>query len=214
MAGVRVHELAKELNLTSQETIALLGKVGIRASTHLSLIDEHRARIVKGVLTGDLAEGAKRVKAAPKRQPTGGNGAAAAQAHAATPVIEPPAAPAKPAPPKVEEEPVARLRPVPAIQPKAPRPAPHPPAQPKVVPAASADPTAPIPALRQVQASAVAPSRPQPRPGAPMRPGAVGRGPAGPRTGFARPGQGPGRPGGPGRGIVAPGPMPSAPPRQ
>jgi len=63
---VRVHELAKELNLSSKETIALLSKVGISASTHMSLIDEHRARIVKGVLLGNLAQAAKTHKPAAK----------------------------------------------------------------------------------------------------------------------------------------------------
>ena len=53
---VRVHELAKELNLSSKDTITLLSKVGIRAATHMSVIDEHRARIVRGVLVGDLAQ--------------------------------------------------------------------------------------------------------------------------------------------------------------
>src|SRR5437870_4367077 len=77
MATVRVHELANELNLSSKDTIALLGKVGIRASTHMSAIDEHRARIVKGVLRGDLAEAAKTHKAAPKKSVAAGNGAAA-----------------------------------------------------------------------------------------------------------------------------------------
>ncbi|HLN46790.1 MAG TPA: translation initiation factor IF-2 [Magnetospirillaceae bacterium] len=227
MAGVRVHELAKELNLSSQETIALLGKVGIAASTHMSLIDEHRARIVKGVLTGNLAEEAKRVKTAPKKAAPAatGNGAAAAQAaapaaaaQAAAPSAPEVEAPAKPVTPVIAEEPIARLRVVPAPQ-KAPRPAPRPPAQPKVVPAASADPTAPIPTTRPaIAASTAAPPRPQqfrPGVGAPMRPGApgMGRGPMGPRPGFInRPGQG-GRPAGPpGRGAVAPGPMPSAPP--
>ncbi|MBV8281765.1 MAG: translation initiation factor IF-2 N-terminal domain-containing protein, partial [Candidatus Eremiobacteraeota bacterium] len=214
MAGVRVHELAKELNLSNQETLALLSKVGISASTHMSLIDEHRARIVKGVLSGNLAEEAKRVKTAPKKAAApAGNGAAAAQASAAAPPAPPraPAAPppvAKPAPTAVEE-PIARLRPVPPPQ-RAPRPAPRPPAQPKVMPAASADPTAPIPAARPAaQVNAPAPPRPQTRPGGgPLRPG-MGRGPM-PRPGFARPM--PGRPGGPGRGAIAPGPTPSAPP--
>src|SRR5271166_4683395 len=226
MAGVRVHELAKELNLSSQETIALLGKVGIAASTHMSLIDEHRARIVKGVLTGNLAEEAKRVKTAPKKAAPAatGNGAAAAQAaepapsaQAAAPSAPQVEAPAKPVTPVIAEEPIARLRVVPAPQ-KAPRPAPRPPAPPKVVPAASADPTAPIPTTRPaIAASTAAPPRPpQPlRPGGPIRPGApgMGRGPMGPRPGFInRPGTG-GRPAGPpGRGAVAPGPMPSAPP--
>src|SRR5579864_9697390 len=70
---VRVHELAKELNLTSKETIALLSKVGIRATTHMSVIDEHRAQIVKGVLLGNLAKAAKTHK--PIAKQTAGNGA-------------------------------------------------------------------------------------------------------------------------------------------
>ncbi|HXN09156.1 MAG TPA: translation initiation factor IF-2 N-terminal domain-containing protein, partial [Candidatus Acidoferrales bacterium] len=56
---VRVHELAKELNLSSKDTISLLSKVGISASTHMSVIDQHRAQIVKGVLLGNLAKAAK-----------------------------------------------------------------------------------------------------------------------------------------------------------
>src|SRR5579864_6076332 len=108
---VRVHELAKELNLTSKETIALLSKVGIRASTHMSVIDEHRARIVKGVLLGNLAQAAKGHKPVTK---SGGNGAAATQktataAAGAAAVAQPEAAPSTPA------KPVAR-----PVQPQAP----------------------------------------------------------------------------------------------
>ena len=89
MATVRVHELAKELNLSSKDTIALLGKVGIRASTHMSAIDEHRARIVKGVLRGDLAEAAKTHKTASKKSVAAGNGAAAALSSAMRGVFSP-----------------------------------------------------------------------------------------------------------------------------
>ncbi|MDQ2818354.1 MAG: translation initiation factor IF-2 N-terminal domain-containing protein, partial [Candidatus Eremiobacteraeota bacterium] len=92
MVMVRVHELAKELNLSSKETIALLSKVGIRASTHMSVIDEHRARIVKGVLSGNLAEAAKTHKVAPKIANVG-NGAAVGHAPAAAAPAPPPAAP-------------------------------------------------------------------------------------------------------------------------
>src|SRR5271166_282043 len=91
MGMVRVHELAKELNLSSKDTIALLGKVGIRASTHMSAIDEHRARIVKGVIRGDLAEAAKTHKVAPKK--AAGNGAAA-KVEAASPPAPAPVEPA------------------------------------------------------------------------------------------------------------------------
>src|ERR1700694_255102 len=76
---VRVHELAKELNLSSKDTITLLSKVGIRASTHMSVIDEHRARIVRGVLVGDLAQTAKTHKPAVKKS-AATNGAAVEQA--------------------------------------------------------------------------------------------------------------------------------------
>src|SRR5215471_21306874 len=145
MATVRVHELAKELNLSSKDTIALLGKVGIRASTHMSVIDEHRARIVKGVLRGDLAEAAKTHKVVPKKA-AAGNGAAA---KAETAVVEPPERPAPPKPvveaPAAQAEPAAPvLRPVPPRR-KAPSPVHH-----KIAPAASADPTAPAPAVKQV----------------------------------------------------------------
>ncbi len=206
MAGVRVHELAKELNLSNQETIALLSKVGIRASTHMSVVDEHRARIVKGVLTGNLAEEAKRVKVAPKK-PVAGNGAAVAAAPTPAAAVPPPAAPevAKPAAAApVAEAPMPRLRVVPPAQ-KAPRPV-RPAAQPKVVPAASADPSAPIPSA-QVQPGAprTYPTVQRPVPMRPMAPGA--------RQGFARPGQArPGGQAGPGRGAVAPSSTPSAPP--
>jgi translation initiation factor IF-2 len=197
MAVVRVHELAKELNLSSAETIALLGKVGIRASTHMSAIDEHRARIVKGVLTGNLAETARTAKTAPKA--VTGNGAATANATAsAAPAATKPAkgkaaaaaanaaalappAPKIEAPPKIEE-PTPTLKPVPVRDKKAPRPAPHP----KIVPAASADPTAPIPTIKPA-AAAPLPAGPRPpmRPGMPGRPGVVG---PGMRPGIARPG--------------------------
>src|SRR5579872_5600049 len=86
LAMVRVHELAKELNLSSKDTIALLSKVGIRASTHMSVIDEHRARIVKGVLVGDLAQAAKSHKPVAKKA-IAGNGATTAEAP--PPPVEP-----------------------------------------------------------------------------------------------------------------------------
>ena len=202
MATVRVHELAKELNLSSKETIALLGKVGIRASTHMSVIDEHRARIVKGVLRGDLAEAAKTHKPAVKKPAAAGNGAAAKAEAAAEPVVERPAAPAKaPVEAAAQAAPVEPaapvLRPVPPRR-KAPSPAHH-----KIAPAASADPSAPAPAaLRQVPASGPV-QRPVPRPigrpglgvppggrGVPMRPGMMRPGMARPMPG-GRPAPGP-----------------------
>jgi len=200
---IRVHELAKQLNLSSRETIALLGRVGIHASTHMSVIDEHRARIVRGVLSGNLAEVAKGHK--PKRAASG-NGAAqppaapSAEAHEAGA----PAAQASPeagsdavpsTPTEESREATPRLKPVPAGQRSA---RPHI-AHPKVVPAASADPTAPVPTVPTLKPAASAP---------PMLP------PRGARPGLAvrpLPGRMPARPGQPApRGIGARPALPSA----
>jgi translation initiation factor IF-2 len=165
---VRVHELAKELKLSSKDTIALLSKVGISASTHMSVIDQHRAQIVKGVLLGNLAKAAKTHKPVPKQ--AAGNGAASSAAAAAKPSsAEQPAAPQAAAPPVQTGKPAAdtvqraplepQLKVVPTTAPRPQRPAtPH-----KVVPAASASPSTPVPAA----AHPVAPPR-QERP--PARP--------------------------------------------
>jgi translation initiation factor IF-2 len=227
MGMVRVHELAKELNLSSKDTIALLSKVGIRASTHMSAIDEHRARIVKGVIRGDLAEAAKTHKAAPKKAPPA-NGAAA-KAEPAAVELEARAVPTSPAQdrpaaakPKTEEAaladtaPTPTLKPVPARQ-KSTTPAPH--HHQKVVPAASADPTAPMPSLKPVPPSGPV-QRPAPR--LPIRPGAIAAGsPVMPGPGRVmqnRPGMAPARPLGvrpatgrpaPGTGPISSGPGPS-----
>ena len=232
---VRVHELAKELNLSSKDTITLLSKVGIRASTHMSVIDEHRARIVRGVLVGDLAQTAKTHKPAVKKS-AAGNGAAAEQSRPAPNATAVEIASAEPIrtlpnidvpapPPPVERvnvsapatetahAPVPRLRAVATTAPKRTpvRPAHHP----KIIPAASADPTAPIPTVPKVPLAGPI----QQRPGA----GAVRTGAAGfqPRAGGpgmqgrpipGRPMNGPGvqgrpmpgRPGGPGAQPGAP----------
>ncbi len=194
---VRVHELAKELNLSSKETIALLGKVGISASTHMSVIDQHRAQIVKGVLLGNLAKAAKTHKPAPKQ--VAGNGAAAttkaaAPAAAESAPVQAAPAPALPTPAvaPVEHAPLEQLRPVATTAPRVARPAaPH-----KVVPAASASPSTPVPATARPvtphpERPAARPFIAQPRPaGAPaLRP--VPRRDALGRPMPARPGAGP-----------------------
>ncbi len=208
---VRVHELAKELNLSSKETIALLSKVGIRASNHMSVIDEHRARIVKGVLSGNLAEAAKTHKVAPKKA-AAGNGAAVTSAPekpAGGGAAQTAAVPEDSVQPQTDVQPTAaaapgttpsspvsgqsdrRLRPVPAGQKTA---VPRPPLHHKVVPAASADPSAPIPSLHNAP-----PAAPTARPG---------RQPFTPRPGHAPFGGGPLNPPGrpmPGRAGMGPG---------
>ncbi|MBV8596480.1 MAG: translation initiation factor IF-2 [Candidatus Eremiobacteraeota bacterium] len=167
---VRVHELAKELNLSSKDTIALLSKVGISASTHMSVIDQHRAQIVKGVLLGNLAKAAKTHKPAPKRTGNGAPQPAAVQAQApaappaaaaAAPPMQKPAATVTPVAAHAPLEP--QLKPVPASAPRTVR-ATRPAAPHKVVPAASASPSTPAPAA----ARPVVPPRPERPPARPF----------------------------------------------
>jgi translation initiation factor IF-2 len=206
MATVRVHELAKELRLSSKDTIALLSKVGIHASNHMSAIDQHRADIVKGVLLGNLAKAAKTHK--PAGKPAAGNGAPAV---AEKPVEAKP--PQKPAPAQAPATPATattaaaahvparvepQLKPVPppvrAARPAAPQ---------KVVPAASASPSTPVPVPPRPQVAAQAGTErpvvgPRPRVGGPMplRPATRREGPPGrPFPGRPMPGRAlPGRP--------------------
>src|SRR5579863_1069153 len=144
MATVRVHELAKELKLSSKDTIALLSKVGIRASTHMSVIDQHRAEIVKGVLLGNLAKAAKTHKPAAKPVTSNGSPTAAPETPAAT-APKPTIKEAQPKPAAASSAPAAveppQLKPVPATV----RPA-RPASPQRVVPAASASPSTPAPA--------------------------------------------------------------------
>jgi translation initiation factor IF-2 len=216
MATVRVHELAKELKLSSKETIALLSKVGIRASTHMSVIDQHRAEIVKGVLLGNLAKAAKTHK--PGTKPVTSNGsptAAAPEKPAATaaapkPTIneatpKPAAASSAPA----AAEPPQQLKPVPATV----RPA-RPASPQRVVPAASASPSTPAPV--QVKTPAASPAGGERQPAAAARAHAPGAAPLRPvmrRDGpIGRPVPGRPMPGRPFPGRPMPGrPMPGRP---
>jgi translation initiation factor IF-2 len=160
-----VHELAKELKLSSKDTIALLGKVGIRATNHMSVIDQHRADIVKGVLLGNLAKAVKTHK--PVAKPAAGNGATApAEKQAATPQAKTPAtpaaaqpvqsepAPSRPAAPSAPAVSEPQLKPVPpAVRPARPAP------PQRVVPAASASPSTPVPAAPRASAAQPATER-------------------------------------------------------
>jgi translation initiation factor IF-2 len=209
---VRVHELAKELNLSSKDTIALLSKVGISASTHMSVIDQHRAQIVKGVLLGNLAKAAKTHKPAPKQAAGNGAATAARTAKVQAPPAQaaaPAAQAAKPAEASVEHAPLEpQLKPVPTSAPRTPRPAaPH-----KVVPAASASPSTPAPVATRPAAPprqerpAARPFVAQPR--AQAAAGATTMRPVTRRDGLGRPM--PGRPGvGPATAPPPAGPAPS-----
>ncbi len=192
MAGkARVHELAKELGVTSKEVLARLSDQGEFVKSASSTVEAPVARRLREAFGG--------AKAAAEKVQAGGNGS---QAKAAA------KAPAKPAAPKPAAPPAEPAAPAPppaaaAARPAAPPPAPAaPPAAPDPTPGATPGPRpgpAPKPAARAPRvgnnpfSSHQPVDRPIPRPQAP-RPGA-------PRPGAPRPGMSPGnmppRPGGP-----------------
>ena len=62
MTKLRVHELAKELNISNNEIKAILGKNGIEIKSHMSAVDENMINIVKkacGTGTGKEVGGRK-----------------------------------------------------------------------------------------------------------------------------------------------------------
>jgi translation initiation factor IF-2 len=207
----RVHELAKELGVTSKEVLARLNDQGEFVKSASSTVEAPVARRLRESFGG--------AKAAAQKVKTEGNGAPAKPAAAkAAPEKAPAAKPAAPAAPAAPPAPAAPAEPpvVAAVAPPVETPAPPAPAPgatpgPRPGPA----PTAPKPAARTPRvgnnpfSSAQPVERPIPRPQAP-RPGA-------PRPGMSpgnmppRPASRPapsGRPGGtrPGPGGARPGP--------
>ncbi|MCG5433801.1 translation initiation factor IF-2 [Mycobacterium sp. MYCO198283] len=237
MAGkARVHELAKELGVTSKELLAKLKEQGEFVKSASSTVEAPVARRLRESFgsTPSAASGGN-----PQSAASGGNGRAAAATSGAT---APPAqgggvatAPPKPSGPK----PAPPARSVPAPPPAAAAPAPP---APPVAPAAPSAPAAaerPTPAPAPGDAARPGPT-PGPRPGPAPKPAArtprVGNNPFSsaqpvdrpiprpvPRPGAPRPGGGP-RPspgnmpprpagGAPGRPGPRPGPRPGGGPR-
>ena len=195
MAGkARVHELAKELGVTSKEVLARLSEQGEFVKSASSTVEAPVARRLREAFGGGKAKQAGN-GAVVKKSAAGAPAKATTAKAAATPAAAPPAAPVAP--------PAAPAAPIPEPpRPAAAAPAPSPVAPPG--PAGSPRPgPAPKPAARTPRvgnnpfSSAQPIDRPIPRPQAP-RPGA-------PRPGGTRPGVSPGnmppRPGGgaPGR---------------
>src|SRR3984957_11603661 len=200
----RVHELAKELGVTSKEVLARLSEQGEFVKSASSTVEAPVARRLREAFGGGKAKQAgngavvkKSAAGAPAKATTARAAASAASAPPAAPAA-PPAAPA--APPAAPAAPAAPIPEPP--RPAAAAPAPSPVAPPG--PTGSPRPgPAPKPAARTPRvgnnpfSSAQPIDRPIPRPQAP-RPGA-------PRPGGTRPGMSPGnmppRPGGgaPGR---------------
>ena len=107
MAKPRVHELAKELGLTSKEVLAHLEKIGAAVKSHASTVDEDTAAQVRS----DLGNGAAPAKKTTAKKTT------AKKTTAKAPAKKPePKAPEKPKPapkPKAEPKPVPKPEPVP-----------------------------------------------------------------------------------------------------
>ncbi|MGY4709927.1 translation initiation factor IF-2 [Mycolicibacterium sp. CBM1] len=215
----RVHELAKELGVTSKEVLARLSEQGEFVKSASSTVEAPVARRLREAFGGGKSADKPAARPAPSKP--SGNGAVPKPAPmpgavATTPPQAPapkPAAPAPAAPPPAPPAPAAPVAPpaaaAPAVpapaQPAAPTPGPRPgPAAPKPGlprpprvgnnPFSSAQPVErPIP--RPQQAPRPGPGAGGPRPGAP-RPGGATPGNMPPRPPGARPGA-PGRPGAP-----------------
>ena len=206
MAGkARVHELAKELGVTSKEVLARLSEQGEFVKSASSTVEAPVARRLRESLGG--------AKPAADKAKADGNGAPAKKAAAKAPAPEKapapkPAAPAEPVPvPAEPAAPAAAAAPAAEAAPAPARPAPTPgprPATPGPKPAPRTPRVGNNP-FSSAQPVERAIPRPQaPRPGAP-RPG------GGPRPG-ATPGNMPPRPpgGAPGRPRPGGGPRPAA----
>ncbi|MBI3226208.1 MAG: translation initiation factor IF-2 [Mycolicibacterium cosmeticum] len=225
MAGkARVHELAKELGVTSKEVLARLSDQGEFVKSASSTVEAPVARRLRESFGGGkpakpAGPAAKPSGSAPTPGPRPGPKPAVP-----APAAPPPAPPAAPAAPVVEA-PAAAVEVQPAQRP-GPRPGPAP-AAPEA-PAAAA-PAAPVESAAPAAPAGPADTRPGPRPGPKPAPRAprVGNnpfssqqpverpaprpqaGPGGPRPG---PGAGGPRPGAPRPGGASPGNMPPRPP--
>ncbi|MSR98852.1 translation initiation factor IF-2 [Arthrobacter sp. BL-252-APC-1A] len=166
MAKVRVHELAKELGITSKDAVAKLQELGEFVRSASSTIEAPVVKKLRGAFPDAASKPASKPASSGPRPaaPAPAAPAAEAPAEASAPAAEKPAAPA----PKAESKPAA------------PAPAPAAPAAP--APKAAEKPAAP--------AAPAADSSSAPRPGAP-RPGASGprpgNNPFAPSQGMPRP---------------------------
>ena len=204
MAKPRVHEIAKEVGITSKELLNKLNEMGEYVRGPSSTLESPVVRKIRETLGAKPAEGAKAetprpapAPAAPKPSPAKPAAAPAQPAEAAPAAPASPAAPAAPAAPATPEAPAAKAAPTPST------PGPKPGTTPAPRPAA-AKPGAPKPAGPAARPSTPSAGRPPqakradaprgeggspsqaPRPGAP-RPGGPTPGPArrpsGPRPG-------------------------------
>lgn len=216
MAGkARVHELAKELGVTSKEVLARLSDQGEFVKSASSTVEAPVARRLRESFGGGdkpapaASNGAAAEAAAPPKKAGPKPGAPKpAPKKVAEPVVEtpiapePPAAPAAPAAPAPKPSPAARPAAAEAAAPApAPAPAPRPGATPGPKPGAPRVPRVGNNPFSSAQPAERPAPRPQaPRPGAPRpggaspsnmppRPSPGSMGPRPPRPGGGRPGQ-------------------------
>ncbi|HEY3090457.1 MAG TPA: translation initiation factor IF-2 [Jatrophihabitantaceae bacterium] len=196
MAGkARVHELAKELGVTSKDVLAKLNELGEFVKSASSTVEAPVARRLREAFPSEPAEKPAAAKKAPAKKAA----PPAAEAPAPAPAVE--AAAVAPAPAVVEPEPAVAASPAPPVAAPGPEvPAPRP--------------QAPRPQAPRPQAPRPQAPRPGPRVG--NNPFGVGSGAPAPRPQAPRPGPAPGgmppRSGGPrpNPGMMPPRPTPGS----
>ncbi|MTD54093.1 translation initiation factor IF-2 [Amycolatopsis pithecellobii] len=205
MAGkARVHELAKELGVTSKEVLAKLKEQGEFVKSASSTVEAPVARRLRDAFTAGGKSGGKGGGRKPVPGPSNGNGGAPAPSRIPDNRQDRPRPNAVPGP-------RPGPRPAPAPQQDKPRPQPQEQQQPEV-PAAKAEPQSkpqgPRPSPAPSSGGSVVPPKPQgPKPGGPKpgprtprvgnNPFGVGSGAPAPRPAAPRPGGGPGSDRGP-----------------
>ncbi|MEF9921636.1 MAG: translation initiation factor IF-2 N-terminal domain-containing protein, partial [Anaerovoracaceae bacterium] len=68
---MKVHELAKELNIQSKELLDKVTTMGISASSHMSVLSDNDVKAVKNIVLNSNKKETKIVKAAPKKTDDG-----------------------------------------------------------------------------------------------------------------------------------------------
>ncbi len=234
MSKVRVHELAKELGVTSKDVLAKLQDMGEFVKSASSTVEAPVARRLREAMPPAAEQAAPKRKPAAKKAATDDGAVvspveAAVAAPAEAAAVAPPASPApvepEPAPAPSEEAPAAEVSaadasaPRPATRPAGPRPGNNPfgtgtgmgrPTGPRP----GNNPFSSGPGTGMGRPAPAVPGAPRPNPGTmiprPQRPAGPGSRPGGPGGPGIRPG-GPGGPGGFGRGPGGPGSRPGGP---
>ena len=62
LGKIKIHEIAKELGLTSKQIIEKANSLGIDVSSHMSSVDEEQAKRIKDSLSGKSNGAAKTLK--------------------------------------------------------------------------------------------------------------------------------------------------------